>query len=140
MATLKERLSGQLHEMVAERDALNEEIKQFRGFISSIDNNGAAPARRGSARRKSVGGRRRQRRAPVVSAEERRNQILAFMGKNKKQPVTSKQVAEHLGVTQNVARKHIEALVTAKGVKEAGVTPRPEGARGGRESKLYSLA
>lgn len=134
MATLKERLSEQLQGMVSERNSLDEQIKQMRSFIAGIDSNGASrPSRRQTGRRRTA-----RPRAPQVSGEERARQILEFMGKSK-EPVTSKEIGEHLGVTTNVARKHIDALIKSKGIKEAGVRPRDPNARGGRESKLYAL-
>src|SRR5690242_13223015 len=108
MATLKERLSGELQEMIAERSSLDDQIKQMRGVIQSLDGNGATPARRARSVTK-----RRTKRAPAVPAAERSRQVLEFMGKEKK-PVTSKQVAEALGVTTNVARKHIDGLIKSK--------------------------
>lgn len=135
MATLKERLHGELQEMIAERTSLDDQIKQMRGVIQGLDGNGAAPKR--ASRRATT--KRRTKRAPVVPAADRQRQVLEFMGKEKK-PVTSKQVADALGVTPNVARKHIDSLIKSKGVKDAGIQARDPNARGGRESKLYALA
>lgn len=136
MATLKERLNGELQEMIAERASLDGQIKQMRGVIQSLDGNGATPARRGRGAAKR---RTKRRTTPAMPAEERGKQILEFVSKAKK-PVTSNEVAEGLGLSKNNARKHVDALVKSGGLKDAGIRPRDPNSRGGREAKLFSLA
>lgn len=131
MSTLKDRLSGQLQEMVAERSGLDEQIKQLRGVIGSLDGASAASRRKPTARRR--------RRPTPVSSEQRAAQIIEHM-KKAKAPVTTQAVAKGLGVSGTVVRKTMDNLVKAGQVKEAGMAPRPEGQRGGRESKLFSVA
>lgn len=134
MASLKERLNSHLHEMIAERASLDEEIKQMRGVIGGLESTNGSRAARKPARRRT----QQRQAAPPVSSEERGKQILEFV-KTKGAPVTSAEVAQHLGISKNVARKHVENLAKAGGLKDAGLM-RPEGQRGGRESKVFTLA